>query len=144
MSNSDENIGPTKRGRGRPAYCPTDAERDKVRAWTAVGTPQAVQANLLKIDQDTLAKYYRTELDQGVDSANAMIGQTLWQKAIAGDTSSLIFWAKTRMRWSEVNRTEHTGKDGEPLALLGPDSAEVLAKALLLAKEAARAKPVAG
>jgi hypothetical protein len=39
----------------------------------------------------------------------------LFQKATAGDTTSLIWWTKTQMKWSETQKHEVTGADGEPL-----------------------------
>ena len=39
----------------------------------------------------------------------------LFQKATSGDTTSLIWWTKTQMKWSETVKAEVTGADGEPL-----------------------------
>jgi hypothetical protein len=34
---------------------------------------------------------------------------------VGGDTTSLIWWTKTQMRWSETIKQELTGEDGSPL-----------------------------
>jgi len=34
---------------------------------------------------------------------------------VGGDTTSLIWWTKTQMRWAETVKQEHTGADGAPL-----------------------------
>lgn len=67
------------------------------------------------IDTDTLRKYFHTELQAGKAKANAKIGQTLFQKAVGGDTTAMIWWSKTQMKWSEVQKHELTGADGTPL-----------------------------
>jgi hypothetical protein len=62
-----------------------------------------------------LRKYYRHELDMGKAKANGQIAKTLYSKAVAGDTTSLIWWTKSQMRWSETVKNEVTGADGEAL-----------------------------
>jgi len=55
------------------------------------------------------------ELDAGKAKANSQIAKTLYSKAVSGDTTSLIWWTKSQMRWSETVKQELTGADGEPL-----------------------------
>lgn len=86
------------------AHEPTEDTRQKVMAWCSAGIPHEVMARLLMIHRHTLAKHYPFELQHGRNQANGMIAGTLFQKAIMGDTASLIFWAKTRMGWREVER----------------------------------------
>jgi transposase len=102
-------------GVGRPAHQPTDENRTKVRAWAAVGVRHEDIAAKLGISADTLAKYYRQELDDGRIDANAQIGKSLYEQAKAGNTTAMIFWLKTRAGWKETNVTELTGGDGGPL-----------------------------
>jgi hypothetical protein len=45
---------------------------------------------------------------QGKAKANSKIGRGLFQKAMDGDTSALIFWAKTQMRWREIKEEQTT------------------------------------
>ena len=93
-------------------HVPTEATRQTVSLHATVGTPQSVIAQVLRIDDKTLRKYYREELDLAVAKANASIGGTLFNKAKAGDTAAMIFWMKTRAQWSETSRLEHTSPDG--------------------------------
>lgn len=98
-----------------PSHEPDKARRDKVESMSALGIPQEDIARVLGICVDTLAKYYRDELDNARTKANTQIGGALFRKALSGDTASLIFWMKTRAGWKETNVQEHTGKDGSPL-----------------------------
>lgn len=95
-----------------PTHKPTQATRDMVSLHATMGTTQAVIADLLGIDDKTLRKHYRTELDHSVSKANATIGGILFNKAKAGDTTAMIFWLKTRARWSEVSQVDHISTDG--------------------------------
>lgn len=94
---------------------PTDETRKLVESTSGLGLPHEQIGILVGIDDKTLRKYYRTELDAGKAKANGQIAKTLFAKAIAGDTTSLIWWTKAQMRWSETVKQEVTGADGEPL-----------------------------
>ena len=94
---------------------PTLESRKLVESTSGLGLPHESIAVLVGIDDKTLRKYYREELDRGKAVAHSNIAKTLYQKAVAGDTTSLIWWTKSQMRWSETVRQELTGADGEPL-----------------------------
>lgn len=96
-------------------HIPTDENRKLVESTSGLGLPHEQIAILVGIDDKTLRKYYRTELDLGKAKANGQIAKTLFSKAIAGDTTSLIWWTKAQMRWSETVKQELTGEDGAPL-----------------------------
>jgi hypothetical protein len=97
------------------AHEPTDEARRLVESSSGLGLPHEQIGILVGIDDKTLRKYYRHELDMGKAKANGQIAKTLYSKAISGDTSSLIWWTKAQMRWSETVKNELTGADGEPL-----------------------------
>ena len=97
------------------AHEPTPETRRLVESSSGLGLPHESIAVLVGIDDKTLRKYYREELDIGKAKANGQIAKTLYQKALAGDTTSLIWWTKSQMRWSETVKQEVTGADGEPL-----------------------------
>jgi hypothetical protein len=94
---------------------PTPETRKLVESTSGLGLPHEQIAMLVGIDDKTLRKHYRTELDLGKAKANGQIAKTLFNKALAGDTASLIWWTKAQMRWSETVKQELTGADGEPL-----------------------------
>ena len=96
---------------GQPACKPTDDERKLVEQMTACGIPQESQCLVIRngIDDKTLRKHFRNELDTAATKANTKVAGTLFNKAMGGDTTALIWWTKTRMKWSEKQEGEHTG-----------------------------------
>ena len=96
---------------GQPAFKPTDDERKLVEQMTACGIPQESQCLVIRdgIDDKTLRKHFRRELDTAATKANAKVAGTLVNKAMGGDTTAIIWWSKTRMKWSERQEVEHTG-----------------------------------
>ena len=96
------------------AHVPTDKTRAEVAALTSFGNTQAQICSYLDIDDKTLAKYYRRELDTAVTQANAQVAKRLFNKAVAqDDLSAQIFWLKTRARWrtDDVDRLANENDD---------------------------------
>lgn len=89
-----------------PAHAPTDVTRKQAQQAAGFGLPQDQIGALLGIDDKTLRKHYRAELDEGKALANLAIGGKLFAKAMDGDgdTACLIWWSKCQMRWSEPAR----------------------------------------
>ena len=108
----------------KPSFKPTDEERKLVEQMCAVGIPQESICLVVRdgIDDKTLRKHFRRELDTSKVKANAKIGGTLYNKAVGGDTTAAIFWAKTQMGWKETTAHEHAGSDGGPIILWGKKS----------------------
>lgn len=94
-----------------PSFEPTDEERKLVEQMTSCGIPQESQCLVIRdgIDDKTLRKHFRRELDTAATKANTAVAGTLFTKAMSGDTTALIWWTKTRMKWSERQEIEHTG-----------------------------------
>jgi hypothetical protein len=105
-------------------FRPTDDERKLAEQMTALGIPQESIALVIRdgIDDKTLRKHFRRELDIGKIVANTKVGSSLFEKATGGDTTAAIFWAKTQMGWKETSAHEITGKDGGPIVLWGSNS----------------------
>ena len=101
---------------GRPPHLPNSDTRNQVYELSRVGTRYEDIATLLSISADTLTKYYKEELQKGRIEANAVIANTLYEKAKGGDTTSMIFWLKSRAQWKETQKHEHGGDpDGAPV-----------------------------
>ena len=109
----------------KPLHKPTDKTRAEIVALRSYGVPIKEVAAYIGIDDKTLYKYYKDELDNSAIKANANVGKFLYQAAsgqalATGATYSdcvraAMFWAKTRMGWKETNVQEHTGANGKPL-----------------------------
>ena len=106
--------------KGKPRFVATPEQRRQVEMYAAVGMTQEQIALLLECSVDTLDRHFRRELDTGSLKANAKVAGTLFNKAMAGDVGSMVFWLKTRARWKETYVQEHlgvvvniTGKDAE-------------------------------
>ena len=110
----------------KPLHQPTEKTRAEIIALRSYGVPIKEVAAYIGIDDKTLYKYYREELENSAIKANANVGKFLYQAAsgqalATGATYSdcvraAMFWAKTRMEWKETNVQEHTGVDGKPIA----------------------------
>ena len=98
-------------------FKPTDQDRRLVEKMGAVGVPHESIALVIRdgIDDKTLRKHFRRELDTAKVKANAKIGGKLFSMAMAGNVPALIFWAKTRMGWKETTVLE--GNEKAPPAL---------------------------
>ncbi len=95
---------------------PTDESRRVVEASSGIGLRHEIIGILVGIDDKTLRKHYRHELDIGKAKAHSKITQTLFDKAtIDKDTTSLIWWTKTQLNWAETVKQVVTGENGAPL-----------------------------
>lgn len=111
--------GGARPGAGRPAFEPTDVDRKQVEAMAGYGVPFEQIAALIRggISIDTLRSHFSFELISGKAKANAQVGKGVFQKAMSGDTTAMIWWTKTQMRWKEVQQHEITGPGGGPVPL---------------------------
>ena len=100
---------------GRPKHKPTEKDRNTVKVMVAVGIPHEQIADVIGIDDKTLRKHYGQEIKTAKAEANAKVGQTLFNKAVNGDTTAAIWWSKSQMGWKDASRVEITGEDGAPL-----------------------------
>ena len=94
-----------------PMFVPTDDERQLVEQMAAVGIPHEQIAAVVRkgIDADTLKKHFKDELREAKIRANARIAGGLYNKAVGGDTASMIFWLKTQAKWRETTHVDLTG-----------------------------------
>ena len=113
--------GGKRDGAGREAFKPSETQRELVKQLAAIGVRHAEMPIFVKdeagksISEPTLLKYFEAELNEGKVKANVKVAQTLYKKAIGGDTTSMIFWLKAQAGWKDTQRVELTGKDGGPV-----------------------------
>lgn len=68
------------------------------------------------IDDDTVSKYFRREIEEGKSAAILKVANTLYNQAIGGNVACMMFWLKTRARWRETDRYEGpVDADGKPM-----------------------------
>jgi hypothetical protein len=93
---------------GRPRHLRTKPRREVVEKLTAYGVTQDHIAREIGVCQKTLQTHYRDEIDLG--TARAKVAGVLFEKAMSGDTACLIFWLKTRARWSEKAEVQQNNR----------------------------------
>ncbi|MDL2315497.1 hypothetical protein LJC59_00240 [Desulfovibrio sp. OttesenSCG-928-A18] len=108
----EKNTTDKKRHRGRPRIERDEKKASEVMAMSQYGLPQESMAAYLGMSVETLVGLYREEIDKGRAVANLMVGKTLFSKAVAGDITAAIFWAKTQMGWRETCKIDHASSDG--------------------------------
>ena len=89
------------------AHEPNDRLRAEVSALKSFGHTHDEIAVYFNIDEKTLVKHYKRELETAVVRANAQVANKLFNKAVNGDDlSAQIFWLKTKARWRTEERDE--------------------------------------
>ena len=113
--------GGSRSGAGREMFRATEEQKDLVMQLAAFGLRHADIALFVKkpngqaISEPTLLKNFKVELDTGKLKANVKVAQTLFKKAVGGDTTSMIFWLKAQGGWKDSQRVEVTGANGKDL-----------------------------
>lgn len=86
---------------GRPEFEPTADHRYSVGIMKAAGINNDVIARCVGISTETLAKHFADELSDSKAKLDARIVETLVNQALAGNTSLLMFYARTRLGMRE-------------------------------------------
>jgi len=109
-----------KKKAGRPPHQANGATKKAVEIMAAAGLWNYQIARQMKIDEDTLVKYYSHELETGWATTVAAATNVVINEMLANSDKSLDaakFFLKSRGRglWSETKQVEVTGKDGGPI-----------------------------
>jgi transcription initiation factor TFIIIB Brf1 subunit/transcription initiation factor TFIIB len=109
----------------RNPHEPSAQTRAEVSALKSFGVAQSDIANYIGVDDKTLRKHYREELDTAQTKADANVAKFLYNaasgKALDAGAShadcvrAAMFWAKTRMKWRETDN-EAQG-NGNPITI---------------------------
>jgi hypothetical protein len=83
-------------------HAPNALTRSLALNLYAVGVTQDAIAARLNISDETLRKYYRKELDEGMQDMNVVAMNTVFEKVKAGDLKAAIAWLKMRAGWVEA------------------------------------------
>lgn len=87
---------------GRPPHVPTDQMRKRVGMMVAYGIKRQFMPEILGVSDDVLQKYYKHELDCGLEEANEQVARSLFKIATSdqkGNVAAAIFWLKTKAKW---------------------------------------------
>ncbi len=121
MSGVKGKSGGKRVGAGRSVFKPTEEQRELVMQLAAFGLRHSEIGLFIKdikgkpISEPTIRKNFSVELATGKLKANVKVAQTLYKKAIGGDTTSIIFWLKSQAGWKDMQRVELTGSGGGPV-----------------------------
>lgn len=99
----------------------TDAMRADVRRFAEIGTPYAIIARIMGMSATTLKRRCRAELDAGVEVANARIALTLFETAMNGNTTAMLWWEKTRAGRREGSAPDPLGIGTRAVEAITPD-----------------------
>lgn len=105
--------GGARPGAGRKKFEPSDQERVIVKSMAGYGVPFEQIASMVRdgIHIDTLRAHFSKELIMGKALANSKIGEKLYNKAIKGDTTAMIWWTKAQMGWREPPRQSEESRE---------------------------------
>lgn len=96
-----------EKGRSGRTHVPTKKTRERVWMAVALGIPIPEVAFLIGLGSEhTLKKHYKEEIERARHEANIAVGGQLYKKCMEGDTASILFWMKCRMRWKEKHDVE--------------------------------------
>src|SRR5215471_8330638 len=96
----------------RKPFVVNAAVREKVRHLAGLGVRQDDIARIVRCSPKTLRKRCRDDLDCGVAEANAIVSDSLFAAAKAGNIAAQIFWLKSRAQWRERAASDNRAADG--------------------------------
>lgn len=89
---------------------PTKISRELVKSLVALGSTQEHIADIMGIDEKTLRKYYREELDHSLSLLLKDVADTAYKMALRGDQKMIEMILKCRARWSAYKPPEEEKK----------------------------------
>lgn len=81
---------------------PTKEYHELAERLASVGVPLYQIAARIGVDPKTLVRYYHEDIQRGEGKSSEAVGSKLLEKALAGNVTALIFWAKCRMGWIDT------------------------------------------
>jgi hypothetical protein len=128
--------GGSRKGAGRKAFEPTEEQRKLVSQLVAVGVRQEDLPIFFDVCLNTIRLHFAEEIANAKLKANAAIARKLYNEAVDGNITAMIFWLKTQAGWSErntldlnVNPKKLDDMTDEQLAAIAAGSGAALARA---------------
>lgn len=97
----------------RPIKKYDPAIASEIQRLRAQGVSVKDISSLVEISERSARRIYKNELEKGKSQANAAIVGKLFEMAMQGNATCLIFWAKTQLGWKEKQNEQ--GADIEAL-----------------------------
>lgn len=91
-------------------HVPTSISRELVKSLVALGENQDKIADILDIDDKTLRKHYRQELDHSLSLLLGRVSDTAYKKALDGDPKMIELILKCRAKWAAYKPPEEDKK----------------------------------
>ena len=102
----------------KPEHMPTEESRQKVIDLSCNGFSQAHIGDYFDIDEKTVRKHYRRELDTAKRDKTIALGNKLYLRALDGNAGAQEFWLKCQGRWSYAKSPEDSEKDAKQMTLM--------------------------
>jgi hypothetical protein len=93
----------------------TQEMRDRVEKYAAVGLTTKQIGAILGMCRGYVGEIFATELERGKAKAIGNVAGKLYELAMRGDKTMIIFYLKTQGEWRETNHHEISGVDGNPI-----------------------------
>lgn len=103
---------------GRPRkYDGSKKWLDMVTNYCLLGATDKELAKYLEITESTLNKWkvdfpkFSESIKQGREDADALVSNSLYKRAVDGDTRACEIWLRNRQRdkWTDTKKVEHSG-----------------------------------
>lgn len=102
----------------KPEHQATEENKQKVIDLSCNGFNQEDIADYLDIDDKTLRKHYRIELNKAKRDKTIALGNKLYLRALDGDPQAQEFWLKCQGKWSYAKAQEENEKDLKQISLM--------------------------
>lgn len=100
------------------AHVPTLQTKSKVEALVAAGFTHEQIASNLNINNKTLTKHYKNELDNTMANRTIKLTESVYRDALKGDKQSRELWLRCRARWANAKSKEDREREEKTVSLL--------------------------
>lgn len=130
--------GGTRAGAGRKPKQPTSEQRAAVEFLAAIGISTDEMPRLLAefgladMSPPTLRKHFANEIEQGRTVASVKVARKLFETAMDGNVTAMIFWLKSQAGWKDSKHVQVSGINGGPVQSVNmtPDEFREIAKSI--------------
>ncbi len=110
----------------RPKFKATQAMRERVRSYAAIGLKHDDISKIIGCSAKTLRLHFRNELDRAAIEANANVAGKLYQTAMTGNVAAMMFWLRARAGWKDSTTHAPSLPDPRQAPPLAPDNVVIV------------------